>query len=172
MRTLALLTCLLCAPAMAAPAPAPCEDLERLREFDFWVGHWAVHTADGALAGHNRIEYAEQGCRVEEYWTSAGGGTGRGINFLDPVDGRWEQVWHSANGAFIRIRGGLTGEHDMQLEGTIHYFGRDLTAPFRGRWTLLEDGRVRQFFEQYDETGEAWQPWFEGFYTRSEGDAR
>lgn len=165
MRTLfTLLTCLLTAPAFAAPGP--CDAVEGGRDFDFWVGSWAVHTADGRRAGENRIEYAEQGCRVDEHWTGAGGGTGSSINFLDPVDGRWEQIWHSSNGVMIRIRGGLLADADMQLTGMIHYVDRGLTAPFRGRWTLLQDGRVRQFFEQYDDAAEVWQPWFEGFYTR------
>lgn len=168
MRILLLLSCLLGTSAFASPAP--CDDVAGLRDFDFWIGSWDVRTADGALAGHNRIEYAEQGCRVDEHWRSANGGTGSSINFRDPVDGQWEQVWHSEGGSFIRIRGGLVAEADMRLVGTIHYFGRDLTAPFRGRWTLLEDGRVRQFFEQYDEATDAWQPWFEGFYTRTEGE--
>lgn len=34
-------------------------------------------------------------------------------------------------------------------------------------WKLLEDGRVRQFFEEQDEQGE-WQVWFEGFYSRTQ----
>jgi hypothetical protein len=43
----------------------------------------------------------------------------------------------------------------------------NLSAPFRGLWTLLPDGRVRQFFEQYDKDSESWAPWFEGFYTKT-----
>jgi hypothetical protein len=54
----------------------------------------------------------------------------------------------------------------MLLVGTIHYIAQDKTVPFRGLWTLLDDGRVRQFFEQFDEEKDVWAPWFEGFYTR------
>jgi hypothetical protein len=54
----------------------------------------------------------------------------------------------------------------MLLVGTIHYIAQDKTVPFRGLWTLLDDGRVRQFFEQLDEEKDIWSPWFEGFYTR------
>jgi hypothetical protein len=145
----------------------PCGEAAVLDEFAFWIGAWDVHAADGTYAGHNRIEAAEDECRIDEHWTSTNGGTGSSINFRDPIDGQWEQVWHSQNGIFIRIRGGLTGEDDMLLEGNIHYLRRDVAAPFRGRWTLLEDGRVRQFFEQFDAETDAWQPWFEGFYSRS-----
>ena len=56
----------------------------------------------------------------------------------------------------------------MLLVGTLHSVGTGTTLPFRGLWTLLDDGRVRQFFEQSTDGGETWTPWFEGFYTRKE----
>jgi hypothetical protein len=55
----------------------------------------------------------------------------------------------------------------MLLEGYIHYVNNGTTAPFRGLWTLLPDGRVRQYFEQSNDEGKTWVPWFEAFYTRS-----
>ncbi len=55
----------------------------------------------------------------------------------------------------------------MLLVGKIHYLTNSTTQDFRGLWTLLPDGRVRQFFEQSDDGGETWAPWFEGFYTRT-----
>ena len=169
LRTLLVLFALTGSAGLAHAGPAaPCVDEARRTEFAFWVGEWDVHLGDGRLAGRNSIRFAEADCRIDEHWRGAGGGTGSSINFVDPIDGRWEQVWHSPNGTFIRIRGGLEAPGDMLLTGTIHYLAQDLSAPFRGRWTLLEDGRVRQFFEQYDAASEAWQPWFEGFYTRSE----
>lgn len=155
-----LLPLLLCggAPALA------CTDAHG--DFDFWLGTWEVRDADGELAGHNRIEKVAGGCRIDETWQGANGSTGRSINFPDPVDGHWEQVWHSPGGLFIRIRGGLEDDGSMLLEGVIHYPEQERTAPFRGRWTLLADARVRQFFEEYSEADEAWKPWFEGFYSR------
>lgn len=38
---------------------------------------------------------------------------------------------------------------------------------FRGRWSRLDDGRIRQFFEEKGEDG-AWNAWFEGFYSRED----
>lgn len=92
------------------------------------------------------------------------------VNYLDHAAGEWVQVWNDGSGSQINIRGGLTDE-GMQLVGTIHYVAQDQTVPFRGLWTPLDDGRVRQFFEQYDEETDAWVPWFEGFYTRKTGDS-
>ncbi|HSG90894.1 MAG TPA: hypothetical protein VLA56_16875 [Pseudomonadales bacterium] len=163
-------------PAVAAALAAmrirarPCAADPAFHDFDFWLGDWEVRAADGSLAGHNRVTAVEGGCRIDEAWTSSAGMTGRSINFLDPVSGQWEQLWHAAGGSFIRIRGGLDDEGAMVLEGHLHDVGAGTTQPFRGTWTLLADGRVRQFFETFSDEG-GWQPWFEGFYARVGADA-
>jgi hypothetical protein len=54
----------------------------------------------------------------------------------------------------------------MSLVGTLHTVSNGTTVPFRALFTLLSDGRVRQFFEQSNDDGATWVPWFEGFYTR------
>lgn len=149
---------------VASPA-YPCENDPRFSEFDFWVGEWNVHVANGNLAGQNVIVAEQRGCVLIEKWNSATGGTGTSINYLDKTSGEWVQIWNDASGNQINIRGGLT-EDGMLLEGTIHYIGSETTAPFRGLWTELPDGRVRQYFEQSNDGGETWAPWFEGFYSR------
>ena len=153
------------APA-TPPAPSfPCEELEQFRDFDFWLGEWDVHLANGDLAGTNVITREERGCVLVERWTGASGGTGMSVNYVDMTTGEWVQVWNAAGGSQINIRGGLTDD-GMLLEGTLHNVGGGTTAPFRGLWTPLADGRVRQYFEQSNDGGETWVPWFEGFYTR------
>ena len=145
----------------------PCEYDDSFRAFDFWIGEWDVHVASGQLAGHNRITSEQRGCYLAESWTSATGGTGNSINYLDAATGEWVQIWNDSGGNQIHIRGGVTDD-GMLLVGKIHYVANDTTLPFRGLWTPLEDGRVRQFFEQSHDGGETWVPWFEGFYTRRE----
>ena len=157
------------ANAQASAPQFPCEDDARFSEFDFWVGEWDVHVASGTLAGSNVITSPYRTCVLIEEWTSATGGGGMSINYLEHTSGEWVQVWNDASGNQINIRGGLTDE-GMLLVGTIHYVASDTTAPFRGLWTPLPDGRVRQFFEQYDAETDTWTPWFEGFYTRKSGD--
>ena len=107
------------------------------------------------------------GCVLVEEWSSVGGGSGISVNYYDPAAGEWVQVWNGSGGTQITIRGGLDEEGSMDLRGTLHYVGRDRTVPFRGLWTPLPDGRVRQYFEQSTDEGETWQPWFEGFYNRA-----
>ena len=155
--------------AQSPPPQYPCEDDPRFAEFDFWLGKWGVHTADGTYAGANLVTRGERGCVLVENWTGASGGTGMSINFFDHAAGEWVQIWNSAAGAQIDIRGGLTDD-GMLLIGKIHYVGKSMTADFRGLWTQLEDGRVRQYFEQSNDGGATWASWFEGFYTRRAAD--
>lgn len=172
MKNLILILTLLWATSAAGqtqPSARPCTADARFGQFDFWVGAWDVHTADGTLAGTNVVTREEGGCVIVERWTGASGGTGMSINFFDHAEEEWVQVWNSAGGAQIEIRGGLTDD-GMLLEGTIHYVARDASADFRGLWTPLPDGRVRQYFEQSTDGGETWTPWFEGFYSRQRGE--
>jgi hypothetical protein len=156
------------APAPPSAPPAyPCEHGEKFREFDFWLGEWGVRTADGRLAGHNSIRPAERGCLLTEHWTNTSGGTGMSINYFDKVANKWVQVWLAEGGSQIMISGGMTDE-GMSLLGTLHDIGSGSTVPFRGLWTPLADGRVRQYFEQSNDGGVTWVPWFEGFYSRVE----
>ncbi|MEL7186441.1 MAG: hypothetical protein AAFN50_08420 [Pseudomonadota bacterium] len=145
----------------------PCEHQDGFSDFDFWVGEWDVHVASGQFAGGNAITREQRGCVLIEQWQSVTGGTGSSINYLDKATNEWVQLWTDASGGQIHIRGGLTDD-GMLLEGTIHTVANGVTLPFRGLWTPLEDGRVRQFFEQSNDDGETWVPWFEGFYTRKE----
>jgi hypothetical protein len=145
----------------------PCEHDEAFRAFDFWIGDWNVHGPAGSFAGSNTIERAERGCVLVENWTSVGGGTGMSINYLDKATGEWVQVWNAEGGSQIHIRGGMTDD-GMLLVGTLHDVASNTTSPFRGLWTPLPDGRVRQFFEQSGDNGKTWSTWFEGFYTRKD----
>ena len=143
----------------------PCAHQEGFQDFDFWIGEWDVHLANGTPAGSNIIEPIERGCALTEHWTSADGGTGMSINYLDKASDEWVQIWNAEGGSQIVIRGGLTDD-GMAMEGYINYVGNGTTAPFRALWTPLPDGRVRQYFEQSNDGGKIWVPWFEGFYTR------
>jgi hypothetical protein len=148
---------------VAGAAPAGACDTEAYREFDFWLGRWEVHLEDGRKAGRNRITRTGDGCLIEEHWIGVNGGEGRSMNFHDPSSGRWRQVWVSGD-SLIDIAGGLEAG-EMILEGDIRYRASGEVLPFRGRWRVLEDGRVRQFFEEL--RGDTWEPWFEGFYSKA-----
>ena len=86
------------------------------------------------------------------------------VNYLDKATNEWVQIWNAEGGSQIIIRGGMTDD-GMAMEGYINYVANGTSAPFRALWTPLPDGRVRQYFEQSNDDGNTWVPWFEGFYT-------
>ncbi len=141
---------------------APCEYDPRHREFDFWIGRWVVRDTSGAELGRNHIEKAQNGCVLIERWSGATGGTGTSMNFFDAAAEEWVQVWASPT-LQLEIRGGLEAGA-MRLVGSIYYFQNGQQLPFRGTWTPLEDGVVRQHFEQSSDDGETWGTWFDGYY--------
>ncbi|MEZ5894905.1 MAG: hypothetical protein R3C40_06430 [Parvularculaceae bacterium] len=150
----------------AAPPPRPGCDAEIYRAFDFWVGEWEVFSPDGKRAGDNSITIEEDGCLLIERWRGAQGGTGQSYNFYDPGMEKWRQVWVARSGT-IDYAGALNDDGAMVLEGEIaNRNGK--TAPFKGTWTLQDDGSVRQQFQQFNaETGH-WDDWFIGIYKRAE----
>jgi hypothetical protein len=147
----------------AAP-PATCETDSRYSEFDFWLGTWDVYV-NGTKAGENTITKEEGGCLVLEKWTGAKGGTGQSYNFFNPDTEEWRQVWVSKN-MMIDYTGGLTDDGSMELIGDITFFHNKKSSRFLGRWTLQEDGTVRQYFEQFDEEKGKMVPVFTGIYHR------
>jgi len=129
--------------------------------FDFWIGDWEVHSPDGKLAGHDTVERVAGSCGLLESWTGAGGGTGRSLNFLDPSDGAWHQLWVGSGGLVLRLSGGLE-DGSMVLRGR----GNGPSRLQRITWTPLDDGRVRQLWEVSEDEGESWKTSFEGLYSK------
>lgn len=153
----------------AAVAAGPCPPGSKSREFDFWLGSWDVSLESGERAGANQIVAEQDGCVLVERWAGAKGGTGISLNYYDPESGQWVQNWVGSGGSLIDIRGGIV-DGSMRLQGRIQYLGQDQVNGLRGTWTLLSDGRVRQYFEESTDDGKTWKPWFEGFYSRHDSD--
>ena len=146
------------------PAPTTCESEADYGEFDFWLGSWDVYVGE-QKAGDNIITKEEGGCLVMEKWTDAAGNTGQSYNFYNPDTAKWRQVWVS-NYMTIDYEGGLTEDGSMELIGEITYFHNQKTLELLGRWTLQDDGTVRQYFEQFDEEKGEMVPIFTGIYHR------
>ncbi len=137
---------------------------EKYRTFDFWVGEWDVYTPGGTLVGRNRIERSENGFLILEHWTSAGGGTGRSMNFVDPADGKWKQVWVDASGNVVRYEGAFV-DGAMRFTGTYAPRGGEVQEA-RASITPSADGTVRQLIEHSKHGGETWEVYFDGVYVR------
>lgn len=146
----------------------PCAFDDKHKAFNFWLGEWDVYgnqEKTGPLFGKNRIEKQQNGCLMLEHWTGSSGSTGTSMNFYDGTKDKWVQHWVSAGGTVINIEGGLE-DGSMVLTGDIFYINNaeNPVRAFRGTWTPVSEGVVRQFFEESIDNGESWYPWFEGFY--------
>lgn len=144
-------------------SPPVCEGAGRRRDFDFWLGDWEVHGAQGKLVGQNRIEAIHGGCALLESWRSVGGSAGSSLNFYDPTSKKWRQVWVDRQGGQIELAGELVGGA-MVLEGSSLQPDGSLRK-IRGTWTPGPEGKVRQVFEESPD-GVAWQVTFDGRYSR------
>jgi hypothetical protein len=166
----ALLT-LYAQPTMAeepqTPPKSVCETTESFNDWDFWVGEWKVYSNDEihTFQGTNSITKHHKNCLIMENWTNAQGGEGSSMNYYDPVEKQWRQLW-VAGGYSIDYTGGLEESGSMVLNGKINYYKQEKSFPFRGSWTPNEDGSVRQFFEQFDAEKDQWTVWFDGIYER------
>jgi Tetratricopeptide repeat len=141
----------------------PCEHIAEYRQFDFWIGSWKVASA-GQPAGTNQVEKHENGCFLMENWVSVNAGTGKSMNFYDPVEKQWNQIWVDSSGSSIAAKGGIE-DGAMHLAGDHHYPDGSHEA-FRMTFTPRENGSVRQFIEQSRDGGKTWYVWFDGLYEK------
>lgn len=153
----------LCGP-LSAQQPRDCSAAEH-RQFDFWIGDWAVTDSAGSTPyGTNQVTREEAGCLLHEHWVGSQGGSGQSLNFWDRDAKHWEQVWVASGGSVLHLAGGLQGG-SMVLEGDgVGPRG----APIRNRiaWIPQPDGRVRQLWSSSADGGQSWRVGFDGWYRK------
>lgn len=132
------------------------------RDFDFIVGTWEYRTVDGHKVADQIITRQGEGCVIVEEWNEVSGITGRGISFVDPVTGRWRQVWMSSR-FHIDYSGGLDENGAMVLEGTMYPTNGSPGSRIRGVWTKQTNGSIRKEFFRLDEQSKEWVSFFAGF---------
>ncbi len=147
----------------------PCMGNAQARQFDFWVGEWeAFVTGTNNLAGLSRIEMASGGCMILENWTSMGGlFNGKSMNFVDPVSGKWKQIW-VGSGTAPNATEFLNGEY---RDGAMR-FDFETTTP-QGVKQLVHfhfynqgPDQVRQFHETSIDEGKTWVTTYDFTYKR------
>ncbi|MGD2113519.1 MAG: hypothetical protein PVG07_00595 [Acidobacteriota bacterium] len=169
---LAALACLLAGAAPAAAQqtgpPRPCADDPLHRQLDFWVGDWRVLGADGEPVGFNHVRRRHDGCVIEESWSSGGSDlTGQSMNYVDPRDGRWKQVWVDSSGTLVVYDGELR-------DGAMHFEGENVRhdgTVARARVVVEPVGaeRLRHRIEHSRDGGESWEVVFDATYVPREG---
>ena len=156
----------LCAAAQTPQTPRtpPCQARPEYRQFDFWVGEWDVQNPQGQLAGTNSVQLILDDCVLLENWTGARGGQGKSFNVYNAARGKWQQTWVDNSGSVLE----LAGEYkDGAMRFTGETKGRDGRVTLeRLTFTKLDDGRIRQFWEQSSDGGKTWTVAFDGTYVK------
>ncbi len=136
---------------------------EEHRQFDFWLGTWGVTTPDGKAAGVNVIQNIQNGCVLQENWTSAAGNfTGTSFNFYNSTLKRWEQLWLDNQGGSLKLFGNRKGDQMILASEPAPETG----VIQRITWTMNEDRSVRQLWERVN--GEEVNIVFDGLYKPTE----
>ncbi|GAB3736507.1 hypothetical protein GCM10028862_21160 [Luteimonas pelagia] len=151
-----------------ANAQAACDTPDH-RAFDFWIGTWDVHTAEGKLAGRNVISKVQGGCALREAYSTARGYAGESLNAYDRDRGTWHQTWVDTGGLVLQLEGGMEDGSMVMAGETVDAEGKATRQ--RITWTPNADGSVRQLWESADVDGE-WSVVFDGRYTRAAEDTR
>ncbi len=166
MKHLTLLFLLLLTVPVAAQTDCAC-CTEAHARFDFWVGDWNVYDSLENKVGENTIMKLEENCILLEQWRGTGGGSGTSMNFYDPSDSTWNQLWVDSNGGNLRLKGGFA-DGKMEMKSDL-IEGRPI-GPFYHRitWTALEDGTVTQTWELIDQKGKVLRIMFSGIYMKKQ----
>ena len=145
---------------------APCEHLPEYRQFDFWIGDWEVHNGQGQKVGENRVSKLNAGCVLLGQWTGGPNSSGTSLNYYDHSRGTYVQRWITSDGGMIPAEGGVS-EGAMRLNG-VRLLRNGSQQLYRGTWTPLQDGRVRQLLELSSDEGKTWTVWFDIYHSRKQ----
>lgn len=145
----------------------PCAYSPENRQFDFWLGEWAVTTSQGGIpAGDSKIELILEDCVVQENWKSLNGPySGKSYNIYNQSQKRWEQYWVDNVGGNIFFYGGLK-------DGVMDYFTDEIpqsSGPALKRhlqFIALSPDKVRQFSRGSTDGGKTWNVEYDFTYTR------
>lgn len=139
----------------------PCQTAE-YRQFDFWIGDWAVHNPAGQKVGENQITREQDGCLLVEHWKGGRGiETGTSFNYFDVRDKKWRQLYldNSGNaGAYPAMSGNLV-QNKMVLVSD-----EKVSPVFRWTWYVLSPGKVCQMAEQSDDQQKTWRVIWDSTY--------
>jgi hypothetical protein len=144
----------------------PCKKNAHAREFDFWIGEWNVYpTGSSQLVGSSSVQMASGGCLILENWTAIGvPNNGKSMNFVDPVNNKWKQVWVGSGGGVTEYINGEYKDSAMQFES----FSKSPQGNMQIRFRFFNQGpnKVRQFQEFSTDDGKTWNVSYDLTYIR------
>ena len=154
-------------PAKPKPTAADSCAAAEFHALDFWIGRWRVETPEGDFAGDSHVEPVLSGCALLEHWRGLfmpinQVREGLGVHRYDARTQQWRQAWTDETPGTVDTVG--------RQEGKAIVYERTSPSGVRSRMSLrpLDDGRVEQKGERWDEATGAWQTTFHLLYSRIE----
>ncbi len=144
-----------------------CLNTAEYRQFDFWIGDWEVMDPANRQVGTNSVKLLEDGCIVEENWTSAGGGTGKSFNFYNPITHKWHQSYMDNQGSNWMMDGEYK-DGALKYEGAIYSPAQKVLVHMT--FFNLGPDKVRQWAETSADEGKTWTTVWDGLYVRKKTD--
>jgi ketosteroid isomerase-like protein len=125
------------------------------RGLDFWLGTWSVHSDDPDAT--SVIERLAAGCALLENYHEPGGYSGKSLNYVDPHDHAWHQVWIDSTGALSQFVGAPRPGGGIDFTGETR---RPRGDSARRRMSLAPEGTgtVRQLSRVSFDGGATWKP--------------
>lgn len=138
-------------------------------QFDFWEGEWVVTDTLDNIIGYNTIVKEPGNCLLREHWRGTSGGSGRSMNYFDPADSTWNQLWVSGNGFILRLKGGLSADgKSMQLYSEWHENKEGQNQRHQITWRPISDDELIQEWQIVNQEGEVQLTFFYGVYRKEE----
>ncbi len=139
----------------------PCTT-EEYRQFDFWVGDFKVEDPNGTYVGDNEITFHLGGCMLFESWKGNGGMHGMSMNYYDPSDETWNQIFLDNSGVPSNWPP-LKGRFE---NGSMVLWTPEGESRTRWIWTKIDENKVRQMAETTTDGGKTWQTVWDSYYLR------
>ncbi|RME92349.1 MAG: hypothetical protein D6772_17015 [Bacteroidetes bacterium] len=141
----------------------PCLSSPAHRHFDFWIGEWEVFVGPTKV-GDNSITRQAGGCSILEQYTTTRDYIGHSLNFYDPYDDKWKQIWIDKTQSISKY------VESERRPGYLQFVTTPESTPAHRRlrmtFELQHNGEVTQFIEQWNTKEEDWQAVFNGIYRR------
>ena len=151
--------------ALAAETPASLDP--ESRQFDFWLGDWAITNPNGSNEASSRVYLALGQYLLVENWDDGRGHKGENLFAYSADDKTWHGMFADNHGRVHVFTGKVT-------TGLAEFYG-----PSRGsagesvlnriRVVRLAPDKVEQSWEQSTDNGASWAAVFKGEYSRKAG---
>jgi len=131
-------------------------------DFNFWVGEWVVYDTLGNKLGENVIKKVEIDCLLTEQWTGSSGSSGRSMNYYEPKDSTWNQIWVSNGGTNLILKGKFVNDAMVLRSDIIAHPKSNYMNQIT--WKSQDNGTVTQTWDLIDENGQLLRTIFHGVY--------